>query len=171
MSWGKFLRQLNQSVALDGKWINFGSLVFNQGRDGACYSIEEVKLIAEDCGFDIHDIREHELPYLQSPYNAGYRMERVWTWSATKVADVPALENPQVLPEWLLDTAKAVPKASYLASFSSVHKLYAALVDDVDGKVSIDLIGKKLAKYNNMAPAEAIELVRKFFTDLHQQNS
>ncbi|MGH1487139.1 MAG: Trm112 family protein, partial [Cellvibrionaceae bacterium] len=70
-----FLKQLNQYLSIGDQWINFGSLVFHQNRDALCYSIEEVKTIAQQQGFDIQSIEEHQIPYLKSPYNAGHRIE------------------------------------------------------------------------------------------------
>ena len=85
---GLFLDAINHYLPVGGHWINFGSLVFNQDRDALCYSIEEIKGIAHDSGFEIQELTEHEIPYLKSPYNAGWRMENVWCWRAVKRADI-----------------------------------------------------------------------------------
>ncbi len=169
LEFSKFLRQLNQYIPIGGTWVNFGSLVFNQKRDGMCYSIEEVKDIASQQGFEMDDPQEHEIPYLKSPYNAGYRMERVWSWSAKKVADVKALNQPQVLPAWLLDQKQVVPKSQYFQQFSFKHRAYAQLAADVDGKTSIVKIAKKFAKQNKLDEQEAIQLVTNFFIEIVQQ--
>ncbi len=170
LEFGRFLRQLNQSVPIGGRWINFGSLVFNQKRDALCYSIEEVQGIALQQGFEISDIAEHEIPYLKSPYNAGYRIERVWSWSAKKIADVKALQSPQVLPAWILDTAQAIPSAQYFQQFSYTNRVYSQLAAEVDGKTSVVKIAKKFARQNKMDEAEGLHLVSEFFADLHRQN-
>lgn len=169
LEFSKFLRQLNQYIPIGGLWVNFGSLVFNQKRDALCYSVEEVKGIALQQGFEIAELQEHEIPYLKSPYNAGYRMERVWSWSAKKIADVKALNQPQVMPAWLLDQNQAVPKAQYFQQFSFKHRAYAQLTAEVDGKTSITKIAKKFAKQNKLDEAEAIQLVANFFIEITQQ--
>lgn len=169
LEFSKFLRQLNQYVPVGGTWVNFGSLVFNQKRDGLCYSIEEIKALALQQGFDMGEPQEHEIPYLKSPYNAGYRMERVWSWSAKKVADVNALNQPQVLPAWLLDQKQVVPKSQHFQQFSFKHRAYAQLAAEVDGKTSIVKIAKKFAKQNNLDEQEAIQLVTNFFIEIVQQ--
>ncbi len=171
LEFGRFLRQLNQYMPKGGKWVNFGSLVFNQNRDSLCYSIDEVQEIAARQGFKIEHVEEHEIPYLKSPYNAGYRMERVWSWSAEKIESVKPLVNPQVLPEWLLDASKSIPAAEMFPQFSFTHRVYAQLAAEVDGKASVTKIAKKLAKQNKMDEAEALHLVKEFFADLHRQNS
>ncbi len=170
LEFGRFLRQLNQCVPIGGRWINFGSLVFNQKRDALCYSIEEVQAIALQQGFEISDVAEHEIPYLKSPYNAGYRMERVWSWSAKKIADVKALQSPQVLPAWILDSAQPIPSAQYFQQFSFTNRVYSQLAAEVDGKTSIVKIAKKFSRQNKMDEAEGLHLVSEFFADLHRQN-
>ncbi len=171
LEFGRFLRQLNHYVPVGGQWINFGSLVFNQRREKLCYSIGEVQSIAEQQGFQIESIQEHEIPYLQSPYNAGYRMERVWSWTAKKIADVQAISSPQVLPPWLLDGAQPIPKAEYFQRFAYTHRVYAQLTSEVDGRTSISKIAKKFARQNKMEDSEAQRLVFEFFMDLHRQNA
>jgi hypothetical protein len=168
LSW--FLQQLNQYISVGGQWINFGSLVFNQQRDALCYSIEEVKTIALAQGFEINSISQQQIPYLKSPYNAGYRIETVWSWLARKVADVDAIEETPFLPDWLLDTSLPVPKADYFKQFNLKHRLYAQLGAEVDGRTSIKKISSKLAKQYAMDSSEAANLVKHLFIDLFTQN-
>lgn len=170
LAFGRFLRQLNQYLPEGGQWINFGSLVFNQKRDLHCYSIEEVKQLAEAHGFNILELKTHEIPYLKSPYNAGYRMEHVWTWRAQKVAAVKPLHNPQAMPNWILDIQQAVPKTQYFRNFSITHRVYAQLAGEVDGRTSIAKIAKKMAKQNNMDVKESEVLVKNFFSDIFLQS-
>lgn len=171
LEFGRFLKQLNHYIPVGGRWLNFGSLVFNQRRDALCYSIEEVKEIAAEQGFDIESIDEHEINYLKSPYNAGYRMERVWAWSAVKVRDVEAAKATQIIPPWLRDSKLPIPKASYFDQFSFMHRVYAQLSSEVDGKNTLQKIAKRFAKQNNMNEEEAENLVRQFFLDIYTQNN
>ncbi|MEO0443435.1 MAG: hypothetical protein AAFZ92_06805 [Pseudomonadota bacterium] len=166
----RFIQQLNHYVPLGGQWINFGSLVFNQSRDAFCYSIEEVQDIALAKGFEISTVQEHQIPYLQSPHNAGYRMEHIWSWSATKVADVAPLTDTQVLPSWLLDTQQPVPKSAYVQQFALTHRTYAQLAAEVDGRTSLNKIANKLAGQQQINPEEALSLVTQLFVDLYEQN-
>ncbi len=166
---GRFLRQLNGYLPSGGIWVNFGSLVFNQKRDAYCYSIEEVQHIAAENGFEIEVLEENLMPYLKSPYNAGHRMEHVWAWRAIKKADVPTEQNPQNLPEWLLDLDQVIPNQQYFKSFSLTHSIYASLATEVNGKLSIAQIARKIARVNQMDEQEALRLVRNFFADLYLQ--
>ncbi len=171
LEFSRFIKQLNQYVPVGGTWVNFGSLVFNQNRDAYCYAIDEVKEIANEQGFTIEKIDQHEIPYLKSPHNAGYRMENIWAWKAVKHKDVSALSSPQVLPGWLLDPTQPVPKAEYLEQFAFTYRIYAQLAAEVDGRTSIEKIGKKLAKQNKMDVNEGVRMVANFFIDLYTQNS
>ncbi len=167
----RFLTDLNQYLPVGGHWVNFGSLVFNQRRDAYCYTLEEVESIANDCGFAMSKPVEVEIPYLKSPHNAGYRMERVWTWRAQKTTDAAAREDPQVLPGWVLDTGKPIPRVRYFDDFARQHRIHSELAAEVDGKTSIAVIAGRLAKQNNMDRAEALELVRNFFLEIYRANN
>lgn len=170
LEFSRFLQQLNQYIGIGDQWINFGSLVFNQQRDAFCYSIDEVKAITKEQGFEIKAIKQQQIPYLKSPYNAGHRVENIWSWSATKVADVDKIKDVQHLPNWLLDISKPVPKAEYFKQFTIEHRLYAQLAAEADGRTSIRKIGNKLAKQQGMDQSEAGSLVRDLFIDLFRQN-
>ncbi|MGH1439478.1 MAG: class I SAM-dependent methyltransferase [Cellvibrionaceae bacterium] len=166
LEFSRFLKQLNQYISIGDQWINFGSLVFNQQRDAFCYSIDEVKAIAKEQGFEIEAISQQQIPYLKSPYNAGHRIENIWSWSARKTKDVDSITDTQVLPEWLRDMKKAIPKTDDFKEFSARHRLYAQLGAEVDGRTSIQKISNKLAKQRNIDKDEASKLVRNLFIDL-----
>lgn len=167
---GRFLHQLNSYLPVGGTWINFGSLVFNQSRDAYCYSVDEIKGIADANGFDLGDCHETEMAYLKSPHNAGYRMERVWSWCARKARSIEPRKDVQILPDWILDVQQPVPRARYFQAFEQQHRVYAALTAEVDGKTSIKTIGRRLARQNRVDPAEATQMVRNFFLEIYQQN-
>jgi hypothetical protein len=168
---GKFLRYLNQYIPVGGQWINFGSLVFNQRRDAFCYTVEEVREVAAENGFALGQPEETEVPYLRSPHNVGYRMERIWSWRAEKTADVEAATGAQVLPEWLLDISQPIPRLRYVHEFAQQQRVHAELAAEANGKTSIKAIAGRLAKQNNIDRDQAAELVRNFFLDIYQQNS
>lgn len=166
----QFLQQLNQYLPIGGQWINVGSLVFYQNRDAFCYSIEEVKTLAEHQGFAIEELTEHTIPYLNSPYNAGYRMEHVWCWRAIKVRDVAALETVETLPNWLLNWNLAIPKSDWVQQALLNHRFQAQLAAEVDHRTSIHKIAKKLSRQHSIQLDEALSLVQQFFLELYRQN-
>ena len=166
----RFLRQLNTYLPVGGLWVNFGSLVFNQRRDAYCYSINEITAIAEQSGFRLYDITQQTLPYLKSPYNAGHRVETVWTWRAEKIADTKPLEKTEILPDWILDLHKPIPKNDYFEQFIYTHRTWAILAAEVDGRSSIAQINKRFSKKNNIDVEEGERMLRQFFIDLHYQS-
>lgn len=165
----RFLQQLNQYMNEGQYWVNFGSLVFNQQRDALCYTVDEIKSIAKEQGFEIGDIVENTIPYLKSPYNAGHRVETVWSWQAVKTHDVAPLPKPeqQHRPDWLIDTALPIPKNDAFKHFSLNHRIYAQLTAEVDGRTSINRISAKFAKQQKLNPDEAKQLVTKLFGDIY----
>lgn len=165
---GEFLKSINHYLSIGGYWVNFGSLVFNQARESYCYSVEEIKSIALKSGFEIETLSEHEIPYLKSPYNAGYRMERIWSWRAKKILDVKTSYQHQNLPEWILDTSKTIPLSQSIKSFAFNHKIYADLASKIDGQSSINRIARKVARQNAMDEQEAIAMVKNFYLKIVQ---
>ncbi|MCW8880566.1 MAG: hypothetical protein OQK04_12045 [Kangiellaceae bacterium] len=164
----KFLRAINHYLPNGGTWINFGSLVFNQNRESFCYSIEEIKSIAQTAGFEIEEIESQQIPYLKSPYNAGYRVETVWSWRATKFKDCQQTEDLQNLPDWILDTSQVIPATKELQAFAFSHQMYADLASKIDGKSSIDTIAKSLSKQKKMDRDEASAMVKSFYLKIIQ---
>ncbi len=159
----EFLSAINHYLPIGGSWINFGSLVFNQDRDAYCYAIEEVNAIAESTGFRIEEISEHEIPYLKSPYNAGWRMENIWCWRAVKIADVSMTDDLQHLPNWILDPTVPIPANSEINNFAFSHQTYADIAAYIDGNHSIERIGRKFARKNKMDEQEATAMIKNFY--------
>lgn len=159
----RFLKQLNQYVPKGGRWINFGSLVFNQARESLCYSSDEVVELAAAAGFEIEEMSQREIPYLKSPYSAGYRMENVWTWEAIKRDDIEAEEGIQVLPDWLLDTNKAIPKTAEFSAQREQSLFLADVLGRIDGYTSVGELAQSLARSNQGDEEEFQSLLLRFF--------
>ena len=163
---GLFLDAINYYLPVGGSWINFGSLVFNQDRDAYCYSVDEVKDIARKSGFDIEELSEHEIPYLKSPYNAGWRVENVWCWRAVKTADVSQQHELQHLPDWLLDPGQVIPVNQEIQNFAFSHQTYAEIAGYIDGKHSLERIGRKFARKHKMDEQEATAMIKTFYLNM-----
>lgn len=165
----KFLKSINYYLPIGGQWLNFGSLVFNQNREALCYSIDEIHSIAKKAGFDIEAISEHEIPYLKSPHNAGYRMENVCCWRAIKTEHAEPIKDLQNLPQWILDINQPIPNTKEIQSFAFSHQLYAELAAKIDGKKSINQIAKRISREKAMDENEAIAMVKNFYLKIIQQ--
>lgn len=161
-----FLRQLNQYLPEGGYWLNFGSLVFNQQRESLCYSTDEVVELAAAAGFEIEEMEQQRIPYLKSPYGAGYRMETVWVWRAIKREHVAPVEDVQSMPDWLLDTRKNIPVSSRLTSLLEQNKFLTALLSEINGKCSIRSLSEKFAGRDGSDPDELEQMLVTYFQRL-----
>lgn len=160
----RFLKQLNQYLPVGGRWLNFGSLVFNQARESLCYSSDEIVELAAEAGFEIEEMVQREIPYLKSPYNAGYRMENVWSWEAIKRGDVAAETELQLYPSWLLNTSEAIPKSQEFESQRQQSLFLADILARVDGSTSISSLAHQLAKSNDGSAEEFEQLLVHYFS-------
>ena len=131
----------------------------------------EVREVAAENGFTLEAPTETEVPYLKSPHNVGYRVERIWSWRAEKTADVAEEEGAQLLPEWILDIRQPIPRLRYVQAFAQQQRVHAELAAEVNGKTSIKAIAGRLAKQNRIDPDEAARMVRNFFLDIYRQNN
>ncbi len=167
----RFLAAVNHYLPIGGQWINFGSLVFNQSRDALCYSIEEIQAVAAKAGFKIEQTSEHEMPYLKSPHNAGYRVEQVFCWRAVKEKHVALTKDLQNLPDWILDIEKPVPQTRLFQNFVFSHQLFSELASKVDGKKSIKDIARKFAKQRSIDEQEALSMVKDFYLKIIRESN
>lgn len=161
------LRALNQYLPEGGYWINFGSLVFHHRDAALCFSIEEVLDLAGEYGFEIQRHSCETIPYLQSPHNAGYRMEQVHCWRAVKTKSVPPPATVQHLPPWLLDLNLPVPKSPALEKLSQYNTLSGEVIGWANGQLSLRKMAARLSKKHKIDKAQAqntlIELYRQAF--------
>ena len=162
----RLLSQLNQYITVGGRWLNFGSLVFNQKRESLCYSSDEVVELAAEAGFEIEEMTQKEIPYLKSPYNAGYRMENVWAWEAIKRSDVEPEPSVQVLPEWLTDTQRPIPVNKDFQSLYAQNHFLSDLFSRLDGRRSIRQIANDLAARDQSNVYELERMLISYFLRL-----
>jgi uncharacterized protein YbaR (Trm112 family) len=159
----KFLKRLNRYVPVGGVWINFGSLVFNQQRDSLCYSVDEIKERALVAGFEIEEIQQDAIPYLKSPYNAGYRIESVWAWRARKITDLQSDDSMQILPEWILDTALPIPREQNIVTAHAQYGFMNALHERINGNNSIRSLAEYFAKQQQADAMEFEQMLINYF--------
>ncbi|NVJ61299.1 MAG: hypothetical protein HWE27_12970 [Gammaproteobacteria bacterium] len=159
----KFLAAINHYLPIGGYWVNFGSLVFQQARDSLCYSPEEIKHVAAEAGFEVEAVHHTEMAYLKSPYNAGHRVETVWSWRAKKVKHVKQSQDLQNLPNWLLDSEQPIPNTRQIQSIAYSHQIYLELAKQVNGQRSLKQIAAQFSRQHNIDKNEALSLVKDFF--------
>ena len=124
---------------------------------------EIVKATIEVIGTD-----RRRIPYMQSPHSAHWRHESVLSFCARKVRDVEETRLFRHLPEWLLDTAAAIPALNEFTEASSENLLRAQILSAIDGERSIQDIGNTLAQEYGLRKAEAQNAVRRILVSLYE---
>lgn len=159
------MARVNHCLALDGVWVNTGSLAFFHKDETWRYSEEEVLELLELNGFEVLTAERRTMPYLQSPHSSYGRTEKVFSFAArkTKHADVPAVSA--YLPNWILDTSLPIPSSTEMAIGSSNHLLKAQVLDKVNGKYTINQIGRILARQYGLGKPETIHAVRRILME------
>ncbi|MEO0996415.1 MAG: hypothetical protein AAFX58_02745 [Pseudomonadota bacterium] len=160
-----FAPRMNQALGVGGVWINTGSLAFFHRDPARRYTPEEALALVEAAGFDVLQVGREPIPYLRSPASAQARHETVFSFVARKRHDVPAPPAHRVLPEWLTDTQQPVPELTGAATDASQHLLQAHVLGAVDGKRSVDEIGRLLAAHHDVSIAAATAAVRRILIE------
>lgn len=166
-----FMPQINRVLKRGGVWVNSGSLAFFHRDESWCYSEEEVLELLEENGFEILLAERRTVPYLQSPHSAHGRTEKIFSFSAQKIKDVDAPARQSYLPQWILNTSMPVPPSTESAIGSSNHLLTAQVLAAIDGKRTINQIGRHLARQYGLGKAETIHAVRRILVDAWEESS
>ncbi len=80
--------RINNLLADNGRWVNFGSLAFSSPQQSRRYSPEETKAIVAECGFSDPYVSQKTIPYMCSPASRHGRQEKVFSFSAYKEREV-----------------------------------------------------------------------------------
>lgn len=161
--------QVNELLAVGGRWINFGSLAFGQHDAAQRHGPEEIAPVLETAGFGDVASAESELPYMRSAASRHARHELVFGFSAGKRRDVPVARESAVLPAWLADVRQPVPMLDAFRSTALAHRICAFVASLVDGRRSIAEMAAALVEQQLMRPDEAVAAVRGFLLQLYDE--
>jgi hypothetical protein len=161
-------RRINQWLAPDGRWINFGSLAFAQAHTARCYSLEEALEIVRDSGFELVSQSEAPIPYMQSPASRHARIESVMTWTARKNAPCPAPASAG-LPDWIVLGAQPVPLLPAFQTTALTTRIHAFIMSLIDGQRSLQDMARILVEQRLMAPADAEPTLRGFLIKMYEE--
>jgi hypothetical protein len=105
---------------------------------------------------------------MRSPSSRHSRLEQVVTWVTEKVA--PPSESPRtrVLPEWLLDATRPIPKTRAFEMQQVSSRVHAFLLAMINGERSLRDMARMLVEQRLMGPDEAESQVKIFLTKLHE---
>ena len=159
---------INGWLTPEGRWVNTGTLFFQQRDAVQCYAAEEVREVVADAGFAGVRWHEERIPYLHSPASRHARMEDCVTFVATRSRPVPLRRRPRV-PEWQVSSDVPVPLLPAVASRLLSMRVYAFVASLVDGQRSLRDIAAVLVQERLLADDEALGAVREFLRRLHEE--
>ena len=166
-----FIPRINRLLEHDGVWMNTGTCAFFHGAAARCYSEEEVVALVENNGFELLSVTHCTLPYLKSPFSGHGRTERIFSFSARKIADVEVGAAYQFLPTWLTDTDCPMPENQAFTVTSANHLLKAQVLGAIDGQRSVDELGALVAKQYGLQVEEAVAAVQRIVIDAFEATS
>lgn len=159
--------RINNLLKDGGRWINFGSLAFDDAEKAHCYSTEEVLAIVEASGFGKPESREQTIPYMCSPASRHGRQETVFTFAAAKTGKVKAPERHKALPDWIVTGKEPVPALQAFRSQAMSTQVYGFVMSMIDGKRTIDDMAALMEQQQLMTKEEAVPAIRRFLTRMY----
>jgi uncharacterized protein YbaR (Trm112 family) len=164
-----FFPKINQILVPGGRWLNFGTLVYQYKNPALDYSKEEIIEIVEKSGFIVETQFTRKIPYMQSPLSHHGRIEAVFCFSAKKIRDVEIpVKNFRVMPDWLTDQSLPIPNTAEFSSMRTMYQIYLDVFAGIDGKSSIADIAVKFGAKYEMPAAEAEQSVTRFLSRTFQ---
>ncbi len=160
--------RVNRMLKPGGRWINFGSLAFARAAFADRITLEEALEILPAMGFAAPVSRENTIPYMRSPASRHAREEHVVTWVAAKEATVEA-PRERVLPEWLLNPDKPVPRTRAIEMQAISSRVHAFLLALINGERTMRDMARVLVEQRLMSSQEADAAVRLFLARLHEE--
>ncbi len=159
--------RINNLLKDGGRWINFGSLTFNDPEAARCYSAEEALAVVEAAGFGKLKTSEATIPYMCSPASRHGRQETVFTFAAEKLAAVKAPERHKALPDWIVTGREAVPALQAFRSQAMSTQIYAYVMSMIDGKRTIEDMAALMEQQQLMTKDDALPAIRRFLTKMY----
>ncbi len=165
-----FAARVNRWLRPGGRWVNSGPLSFSADDPARRHSLEEVREIVAEAGFEPIEPTEATVPYLCSPASRHGRMETLVTFATSKRREVPQPPPAAHGPEWLVHTDRPIPVSAALQGRQIELRVLAYVVAMVDGRRSVRDVARELVARRLMSESEAEPAVRAFLARLHQES-
>ncbi len=162
--------RINNLLADNGRWVNFGSLAFASPERSRRYSPEETKAIIAENGFSDPYVSQKTIPYMCSPASRHGRQEKVFSFSAYKERDVRKPERYKALPDWIVIGTEPVPLSPSFRTQAMTTQVYSFIMSLIDGKRSIRDMAAILEKQKLMSKEEAEPAIRSFLTKMYDDS-
>jgi hypothetical protein len=162
--------RVNAALRAGGRWINTGSLACLRAAHEERVSLEEVRELLPQAGFELADVREAVVPYMRSPASRHSRQESVVTWVAHKTGVATAVPRARVLPDWLVRGDLPVPRTRAFEMQAVSSRIHAFLLAMINGERSMRDMARMLVEQRLMTADEAELQVRLFLARLHEDS-
>ena len=147
--------RVNLLLKPGGRWINSGSLAFSRAAHADRIGLDEALELLPGAGFADVRVRENTLPYMRSPASRHSRLENVVTWVTNKVAAPAEAPRARVLPVWLLEPDRPVPRTRAFEMQAISSRIHAFLLALINGERSMRDMARMLVEQRLMSADEA----------------
>jgi hypothetical protein len=162
--------RVNLLLKPGGRWINFGSLAFSRAAHVERVSLEEIIEQLPQSGFADFKVHEASMPYMRSPASRHARIESTVAWITSKVAAPAEIPRARVLPEWLTEPDRPVPRTPALEMQAISSRVHAFLLAMINGERSMRDMARMLVEQRLMSATEAEQAVKTFLARLHEES-
>jgi hypothetical protein len=162
--------RVNLLLKPGGRWINSGSMSFSRAAHADRIGLEEALEMLPAAGFSDVSVRENTLPYMRSPASRHSRLENVVTWVARKSGAAAQAPRARVVPDWLLQTDRPVPRTRAFEMQAISSRVHAFLLAMINGERSVRDMARMLVEQRLMSAEEAESQVILFLTRLHEDS-
>lgn len=167
---------IHRVLRAGGVWINLGPLRF-KSELARQYTIEEVREIVGDQGFELVCEERTDLPYFDSPVSGSRRTETVFGFAARRRAGgapggdersdaetVPRAASAQVQVEaWIADPRLPIPVRPSLVALGRKSMFTAGALSLVDGQRSLWDVAGEIGRATGVDPSILLDQLRAFF--------
>lgn len=165
-----FAVRVNRLLKSGGRWVNFGSLSFDDPERAHRYGPNEVCEVVAEAGFASPETHETTIPYMCSPASRHGRQETVFTFAAVKEEDGKAPPRHKALPDWIVLGKEPVPLLPAFQSQAMSTRIYAFIMSMIDGKRSIEDMARLMEQQKLMPEKEAVAELRRFLTRMYEDS-
>lgn len=170
MEFEKLAERVNNVLAPDGEWINFGPLGFMHSKESICHTRSEIIEILESKGFHVDINTTQEINYLNSPVSSQKRIEEVFIFKARKKNSV-SVSNYSYLPPWLLDRDLPIPLSDQIQNQKILAKTTADVFFSIDNQQSFNSLSQLLANHYKMTLEQAQQTLMLLLIKFHESQS
>jgi uncharacterized protein YbaR (Trm112 family) len=165
-----FSSRVNRLLKTGGRWINSGSLSFENAQQACRFGPEETLAIVADAGFGQPFVHESTMPYMCSPASRHGRRESVFTFAAEKRSEASPPDRHKALPDWIVTGREPVPLTPSFRTQALSTRIYSYIMSLIDGQRTIEDMAKILEQQQLMPRAEATPAIRNFLTRMYDDS-